>query len=105
MCDENGAYQIAIRAVPGQAMSQKTVSCQGHFLRCAKKQLPCVSEEEKRVEFMELVKKLTVCVTKSDDVQITEQMANLAKQRNGLNGGICGATTLYPYTEVFLYLV
>ena len=44
MCDENGANKLAIRAVFGNAISKKTVSCQWHFLRCAKKQLTHVPE-------------------------------------------------------------
>ena len=79
-CNENETNKIAIRAVLGQAMSQKTVSCQWHFLRCTKKQLSCVPEN-KRAELIELAKKLTMCVTKSDYVHITEQMAHLAKTK------------------------
>ena len=37
MCDENAANKLAIRADLDEAMSKKTVSCQWHFLRCARK--------------------------------------------------------------------
>ena len=37
MADENGANKRAVGNVLGEDMRQRTVSCQWHFLRCAKK--------------------------------------------------------------------
>ena len=39
MVDENGANKRAVDNVLGEDMRQRTVSCQWHFLRCAKKVL------------------------------------------------------------------
>ena len=80
MCDKNGANKLAIRAVLGEAISQKTISCQWHFLRCAKKQLPCIPESKKS-EFLALAKSLTSCATKSDYVKKTEKIADMTKTK------------------------
>ena len=80
MCDENAANKLAIRAVLGEAMSKKTVSCQWHFLRCARKQLPHVPESKKS-EFMVFAKSLTSCATKNDYVKITEKMSDMTKTK------------------------
>ena len=79
MCDENGANKLAIREVFGKTMRKKSQLPMA-FLRCIKKQLTHVPEG-KRGEFIDLAKNLTTCVTKSDYVQITDQMAHLAKTK------------------------
>ena len=36
MCDENGANKIAIKCVLGENLARHTVSCQWHFMQCAR---------------------------------------------------------------------
>ena len=38
MTDENVANKMAVGQVMGEDMQKRTVSCQWHYLRCAKKQ-------------------------------------------------------------------
>ena len=46
MTDENEANKIAVGQVLGEDMRKRTVSCQWHYLRCAKKQSNQVTEKK-----------------------------------------------------------
>ena len=46
MVDENGANKRAVGNVFGEDMRQRTVSCQWHFLRCAKKVLHRIDRQD-----------------------------------------------------------
>ena len=53
MADENGANKRAVGNVLSEDMRQRTVSCQWHFLRCAKKVLHRIDVQD-REDFMKL---------------------------------------------------
>ena len=53
MADENGANKRAVGNVLGEDMRQRTVSCQWHFLRCAKKVLHRIDIQD-HDDFMKL---------------------------------------------------
>ena len=53
MADENGANKRAVGNVLGEDMRQRTVSCQWHFLRCAKKVLHRIDVQD-HDDFMKL---------------------------------------------------
>ena len=53
MVDENGANKRAVGNVLGEDMIQRTVSCQWHFLRCAKKVLHRIDVQDHE-HFMKL---------------------------------------------------
>ena len=57
MADENGANKKAVGNVLGEEMRQRTISCQWHFLRCAKKVLHHINKED-RDEFLKLANAL-----------------------------------------------
>ena len=57
MADENGANKKAVGNVLGEEMRQQTISCQWHFLRCAKKVLHHINKED-RDEFLKLANAL-----------------------------------------------
>ena len=53
MTDENVANKIAVGQVLGEDMRKRTVSCQLHYLRCAKKQSNRVTEKSDKKKFQE----------------------------------------------------
>ena len=53
MVDKNGVNKRAVGNVLGEDMRQKTVSCQWHFLRCAKKVLHRIDRQDSE-DFMKL---------------------------------------------------
>ena len=46
MTDENGANKIAVGNILGEDLHKRTVSCQWHYLRCAKKQSSRVHDKD-----------------------------------------------------------
>ena len=73
MCDENGANKIAIKRVLGENVARCTVSCQWHFMQCARRQLKNIKKENHE-KFLQLAQKLTQCATKHDYLLITKDM-------------------------------
>ena len=53
MTDENAANKIAVGQVLGEDMRKRTVSCQWHYVRCAKKQSNQVTEKSDKKKFQE----------------------------------------------------
>ena len=53
MTDENAANKITVGQVLGEDMWKRTVSCQWHYLRCAKKQSNRVTEKSDKKKFQE----------------------------------------------------
>ena len=53
MTDENVANKIAVGKVLGEDMRKRTVSCQWHYLRCAKKQSNRVTEKSDKKKWQE----------------------------------------------------
>ena len=51
--NENVANKIAVGQVLGDDMRKRTVSCQWHYLRCAKKQSNQVTEKSDKKKFQE----------------------------------------------------
>ena len=46
MTDENAANKIAVGNILGEDLCKRTVSCQWHYLRCAKKQSSRVPDKD-----------------------------------------------------------
>ena len=57
MADENGANKKVVGNVLGEEMRQRTISCQWHFLRFAKKVVHRINKED-RDEFLKLANAL-----------------------------------------------
>ena len=54
-CNENGTNKIAIKHVLGENMAKHTVTCQWHFMQCARHQLKNISKENHE-KFLQLAK-------------------------------------------------
>ena len=57
VADENGTNKRVVGNVLGEDMRQRTISCQWHFLRCARKICHCIDKKDCE-DFMELANSL-----------------------------------------------
>ena len=82
MTDENGANKIAIGNVFGENMRKRSVSCQWHFLRCARKQLQKIPTSLHKT-FKELTQGLVKnAVSISEYTKIHNELHQIAHKYN-----------------------
>lgn len=82
MTDEAGANKLAISKVFGKDVAEKSVSCQWHFLRCARKRLGKVRTEDKNT-FLHTAKELVNgAVSKSEYMRLNTIMEEICKRND-----------------------
>ena len=82
--DEAGANKNAIARVFGKAALERTVTCQWHFLQCARAKAMYVKESHRKT-FRKLCKQLIRATTRSEYESISTALRTLC-QKSGILG-------------------
>ena len=71
MTDENAANKIAVGNILGKDLCKRMVSCQWHYLRCAKKQSSQVHDKDDKKRFKEYSHAFVI-----EAINLTESVIN-----------------------------
>ena len=81
MADENGANKNAIGKMFGKDLQKKTISCQWHYLRCARKQSQRIMDTNMKERFLELTKSMVKdAVTKNLYIQFYRELYTICQK-------------------------
>ena len=81
MADENGTNENVIGKVFGEDLQKKTISCQWHYLRCARKQSQRIMDTNMKERFLELTKSMVKdAVTKNLYIQFYRKLYTIYRK-------------------------